>query len=240
MAGHSKWANIQYRKGRQDEKRGTAFSKIAKEITVAVKTGGGDPGFNPRLRLAVDKAKALNMPKDRIDHAIKKGMGKLTGVDYTEVRYEGYGIAGTAIIVDCLTDNKTRTVAEIRRAFVKHGGNLGTDGCVAFQFAHCGQLIFAPGADEIVLMDAAIEAGATDVITNDDGSIEVISLPNDYMIVKEALEAAGFIAEFGQIVMKAANEVELSGNDASCMQRLIGALESHDDVQDVYTNAVFV
>ncbi|MFA9951027.1 YebC/PmpR family DNA-binding transcriptional regulator [Dentiradicibacter hellwigii] len=238
MAGHSKWANIQHRKGRQDEKRGAAFSKVAKEITVAAKMGGGDPGFNPRLRLAVDKAKACNMPKDKIENAIKKGTGELEGVEYVEIRYEGYGIGGAAIMVDCLTDNRTRTVADVRHAFTKHGGNMGTDGCVAFQFKHCGQLLFAPGVDESKLMDAAIEAGADDVITNDDGSIEIITLPNDYIAVKDALEAAGFTAEFGQVTMKAENETELSGEEAVKMQKLLDALESLDDVQEVYTSVV--
>ena len=238
MAGHSKWANIQHRKGRQDEKRGAAFSKIAKEITVAAKMGGGDPGFNPRLRVSIDKAKAVNMPKDKIDTAIKKGTGELEGVDYVEIRYEGYGIGGAAIMVDCLTDNKTRTVADVRHAFAKHGGNMGTDGCVAFQFKHCGQLLFAPGTDEAKLMDAAIEAGADDVITNDDGSIEVITPPADYMTVKEALEASGCTAEFGQVTMKAENETELTGDDAAKMQRLLDALESLDDVQEVYSSVV--
>ena len=238
MAGHSKWANIQHRKGRQDEKRGAAFSKVAKEITVAAKMGGGDAAFNPRLRLAIDKAKACNMPKDKIENAIKKGTGELEGVEYMEIRYEGYGIGGAAIMVDCLTDNKTRTVADVRHAFTKHGGNMGTDGCVAFQFTHCGQLLFAPGTDEAKLMDAAIEAGADDVITNDDGSIEVITPPGDYMTVKEALEAAGFQAEFGQVTMKAENETELTGEEAVKMQKLLDALESLDDVQEVYTSVV--
>lgn len=238
MAGHSKWANIQHRKGRQDEKRGAAFSKIAKEITVAAKMGGGDPAFNPRLRLAIDKGKGINMPKDKIDNAIKKGTGELAGVDYVEIRYEGYGIAGAAVIVDCLTDNRTRTVAEVRHAFNKHGGNMGTDGCVSFQFKHCGQLLFAPGTDEASLMDAAIEAGAEDVLSNEDRSIEVITLPNDYMAIKEALEAAGFVPEFSQVTMKAENEIELVGEDALKMQKLIDALEGLDDVQEVYTSAV--
>ena len=238
MAGHSKWANIQHRKGRQDEKRGAAFSKIAKEITVAAKMSGGDPAFNPRLRVAIDKGKAVNMPKDKIDTAIKKGTGELEGVDYVEVRYEGYGIGGAAVMVDCLTDNKTRTVAEVRHAFNKYGGNMGTDGCVAFQFKHCGQMLFAPGTDEGKLMDAAIEAGAEDVVTNDDGSIEVLTAPGDYLTVKEALEAAGFTAEFGQVTMKAENETELSGEDGVRMQKLLDVLESLDDVQDVYTSVV--
>ncbi|HEX8987561.1 MAG TPA: YebC/PmpR family DNA-binding transcriptional regulator [Rhodocyclaceae bacterium] len=238
MAGHSKWANIQHRKGRQDEKRGAAFSKIAKEITVAAKMGGGDPGFNPRLRMAVDKAKAQNMPKDKIENAIKKGTGELEGVSYEEIRYEGYGISGAAIIVDCLTDNKVRTVADVRHAFNKYGGNMGTDGCVAFMFKHCGQMIFAPGTDEAKLMDAAIEAGAEDVATNDDGSIEVISSPGDFLAVKEALEKAGFTAEFAEVTMKPQNETEFAGEDAAKMQKLLDALEGLDDVQEVYTTAV--
>lgn len=239
MAGHSKWANIQHRKGRQDEKRGAAFSKIAKEITVAAKMGGGDPGFNPRLRLAIDKGKAVNMPKDKIDNAIKKGTGELEGVDYVEIRYEGYGIGGAAVMVDCLTDNKTRTVADVRHAFNKHGGNMGTDGCVAFQFKHCGQMLFAPGTDEAALMDAAIEAGAEDVMTNEDSSIEVITAPGDFIAVKDALEAAGFTPEFGEVTMKPENETELTGDDAVRMQKLIDALEAIDDVQEVYTSAAF-
>ncbi len=238
MAGHSKWANIQHRKGRQDEKRGAAFSKIAKEITVAAKMGGGDPGFNPRLRVAVDKAKAVNMPKDKIDTAIKKGTGELEGVDYVEVRYEGYGIGGAAIMVDSLTYNKTRTVAEVRHAFSKHGGNMGTDGCVAFQFKHCGQMIFAPGTDEAALMDAAIEAGAEDVATNDDGSIEVITGPADFITVKDALEAAGFTPEFSEVTMKPEGENVFTGDDAAKMQKLLDALEGLDDVQEIYTTAV--
>ena len=239
MAGHSKWANIQHRKGRQDEKRGAAFSKIAKEITVAAKMGGGDPGFNPRLRLAIDKGKAVNMPKDKIDNAIKKGTGELEGVDYVEIRYEGYGIGGAAVMVDCLTDNKTRTVADVRHAFNKHGGNMGTDGCVAFQFKHCGQMLFAPGTDEAALMDAAIEAGAEDVATNEDSSIEIITAPGDFIAVKDALEAAGFTPEFGEVTMKPENETELTGGDALRMQKLIDALEALDDVQEVYTSAAF-
>ncbi|MFZ1444826.1 MAG: YebC/PmpR family DNA-binding transcriptional regulator [Candidatus Dechloromonas phosphoritropha] len=238
MAGHSKWANIQHRKGRQDEKRGAAFSRMAKEITVAAKMGGGDPSFNPRLRLAVDKAKGVNMPKDKIDNAIKKGTGELEGVEYVEVRYEGYGIGGAAIMVDCVTDNKVRTVADVRHAFSKYGGNLGTDGCVAFQFKHCGQMIFAPGTDEAALMDAAIEAGADDVASNDDGSIEVITAANDFMAVKDALEAAGFKPEFGEVTMKPEGETILAGDDAVRMQKLLDALENLDDVQDIYTTAV--
>ena len=239
MAGHSKWANIQHRKGRQDEKRGAAFSKLAKEITVAAKMGGGDINFNPRLRLAVDKAKGANMPKDKIENAVKKGTGELEGVSYEEIRYEGYGVGGAAVMVDCLTDNKTRTVADVRHAFSKHGGNMGSDGCVAYQFKHCGQLMFAPGTDEDALMEAALESGADDVVANDDGSIEVLTSPNEFSDIRDALEAAGFRAEFGEVTMKPDNETELAGDDAARMQRLLDALESLDDVQDVYTSAVF-
>ena len=238
MAGHSKWANIQHRKGRQDEKRGRVFSRLAKEITVAARMGGGDINFNPRLRLAVDKGKAVNMPADNIDRAIKKGTGELEGVTYEEARYEGYGIGGAAVMVDCLTDNKTRTVADVRHAFNKYGGNMGTDGCVAFQFKHCGQLLFAPGTSEDALMEAALEAGADDVGTNDDGSIEVTTDPYQFGEVKEALEKAGFTAEFGEVTMKPLNETELAGDDAVRMQKLLDAIESLDDVQAVYTSAV--
>ena len=238
MAGHSKWANIQHRKGRQDEKRGAAFSRIAKEITVAAKMGGGDSSFNPRLRMAVDKAKAVNMPKDKIENAIKKGTGELEGVSYEEIRYEGYGINGAAVMVDCLTDNRVRTVAEVRHAFNKYGGNMGTDGSVAFMFKHCGQLIFAPGTDEAKLMDAAIDAGAEDVAANDDGSIEVITAPNDFLAVKEALEGAGFAPEYAEVTMKPLNETEFAGEDALKMQKLLDAIDGLDDVQAVYTTAV--
>ncbi|PTD95547.1 YebC/PmpR family DNA-binding transcriptional regulator [Pseudothauera lacus] len=238
MAGHSKWANIQHRKGRQDARRGKIFTKLIKEITVAAKLGGGDLSANPRLRLAVDKAKGESMPKDNIENAIKRGTGQLEGVTYEEARYEGYGIGGAAVMVDCLTDNKTRTVADVRHAFSKYGGNMGTDGCVAFQFKHCGQLMFAPGTNEDALMEAALEAGAEDVVSNDDGSIEVITGPWEFTAVKEALEKAGFTAEFGEVSMKPANETELAGDDAVRMQKLLDALESLDDVQEVYTSAV--
>ncbi len=238
MAGHSKWANIQHRKGRQDEKRGAAFSKVAKEMTVAAKMGGGDPSFNPRLRMAVDKAKAINMPKDKIENAIKKGTGELEGVSYEELRYEGYGIGGAAVIVDCLTDNKVRTVAEVRHAFSKHGGNLGTDGSVVFMFKHCGQMIFAPGTSEDAVMEAAIDAGAEDVTTHEDGSIEVITGPGDFLSVKDALEKVGLKAEIADVTMKPLNEAEMTGEDAEKMQRLLDALESLDDTQAVYTTAV--
>jgi YebC/PmpR family DNA-binding regulatory protein len=238
MAGHSKWANIQHRKGRQDAKRGKIFTRLIKEITVAARMGGGDPGSNPRLRLAVDKAYENNMPKDNVERAIKRGTGDLEGVNYEEIRYEGYGIAGAALIVDCMTDNKTRTVADVRHAFTKYGGNLGTDGSVAFLFKHCGQLVFAPGTNEDELMEAALEAGAEDIVTNDDGSLEVITAPPDFSKVKSALEKAGFKSELGDVVMKPATEIELKGDEAVKMQKLIDALESVDDVQEVYTNAV--
>ena len=239
MAGHSKWANIQHRKGRQDAKRGKVFTKLIKEITVAARMGGGDLNFNPRLRLAVDNAKGENMPGDNIDRAIKRGTGELEGVSYEEARYEGYGIGGAAVMVDCLTDNKTRTVADVRHAFSKNGGNMGTDGCVAFQFKHCGQLMFAPGTSEDALMEAALEAGAEDVIAHDDGSFEVVTGPWQFSTVKEALEKAGFTAEFGEVTMKPENETELEGDEAVRMQKLIDALEGLDDVQQVYTSAVF-
>lgn len=238
MAGHSKWANIQHRKGRQDAKRGKIFTRLIKEITVASRLGGGDPGSNPRLRLAMDKAFDNNMPKDTVERAIKRGTGGLEGVNYEEIRYEGYGIGGAAIIVDTMTDNRTRTVAEVRHAFSKYGGNMGTDGSVAFLFKHCGQLMFAPGTDEDKLMEAALEAGAEDVITNDDGSFEVVTGPYDFSAVKAALEKAGLKAEFGEVTMKSTNETELSGDDAVKMQKLLDALEALDDVQEVYTSAV--
>ncbi|MBQ9619798.1 MAG: YebC/PmpR family DNA-binding transcriptional regulator [Neisseriaceae bacterium] len=239
MAGHSKWANIQHKKARQDAKRGKVFTRVIKEITIAARMGGGDPAANPRLRLAIEKASEANMPKDNIQRAIDKGTGNLEGVEYVELRYEGYGIGGAALMVDCLTDNKTRTVADVRHAFTKNGGNLGTDGCVAYQFTHQGYLLFSPNVDENALMEAALDAGATDVITNDDGSFEVITEPNDYPEVKAALEAAGFKAEDGEVTMRPQNETELSGEDAVKMQKLIDALEDLDDVQNVYTSAVF-
>jgi YebC/PmpR family DNA-binding regulatory protein len=238
MAGHSKWANIQHRKGKQDAKRGKIFTRLIKEITVAARMGGGDPGANPRLRLAMEKARENNMPKDTVENAVKRGSGQLEGVNYEELRYEGYGINGAAVMVDCMTDNKTRTVAEVRHAFNKHGGNMGTDGSVAFLFKHCGQMIFAPGTDENGLMEVALDAGAEDISTNDDGSIEVITAPHDFVTVKQALEAAGYKPEFGEVTMKPTNEVEFSGEDGAKMQKLLDALENLDDVQDVYTTAV--
>ncbi|ENW9769105.1 YebC/PmpR family DNA-binding transcriptional regulator, partial [Neisseria gonorrhoeae] len=230
--------NIQHKKARQDAKRGKIFTRLIKEITVAARMGGGDPGANPRLRLALEKAAENNMPKDNVQRAIDKGTGNLEGVEYIELRYEGYGIGGAALMVDCLTDNKTRTVADVRHAFTKNGGNLGTDGCVAFNFVHQGYLVFEPGVDEDELMEAALEAGAEDVVTNDDGSIEVITAPNDWAGVKSALEAAGYKSVDGDVTMRTQNETELSGDDAVKMQKLIDALEDLDDVQDVYTSAV--
>jgi YebC/PmpR family DNA-binding regulatory protein len=238
MAGHSKWANIQHRKGRQDAKRGKIFTRLIKEITVAARMGGGDPDMNPRLRLAVDKAYENNMPKDNVERAIKRGTGDLEGVNYEEIRYEGYGIGGAAVMVDCLTDNRTRTVADVRHAFSKHGGNMGSDGSVAFLFKHCGQLVFAPGTSEERLLDAALEAGAEDVVTNDDGSIEVVTGPYDFTAVKSALEKAGFKAEMAEVTMKPSTETVLEGEDAARMHKLVEALESLDDVQEVYTTAV--
>lgn len=238
MAGHSKWANIQHRKGRQDAKRGKIFTRLIKEITIAARLGGGDPNANPRLRLAMDKATDANMPKDNIQRAIDKGTGNLEGVEYVELRYEGYGIGGAAVMVDCLTDNKTRTVADVRHAFTKHGGNLGTDGSVAFQFVYQGYLLFSPEVDEDTLMEAALEAGAEDVIVQEDGSKEVITEPYQYSSVKEALEAAGLQAADGEVTMRAVNETVLQGAEAEKMQRLLDALEDLDDVQNVYTTAV--
>jgi YebC/PmpR family DNA-binding regulatory protein len=238
MSGHSKWANIQHRKGRQDAKRGRIFTRLIKEITVAARMGGGDPDANPRLRLAIDKAYENNMPKDNVERAIKRGTGDLEGVNYEEVRYEGYGVNGAAVMVNCLTDNKTRTVADVRHAFTKHGGNLGTDGSVAFLFRHCGQMVFAPGTNEDKLMEAALDAGAEDVIGNDDGSFEVTTAPQEFAAVKAVLEKAGFKAEFAEVTMKADNETVMAGDDAAKMQKLLDALENIDDVQDVYTTVV--
>ena len=238
MAGHSKWANVQHRKNRQDAKRGKVFTRLIREITVAARLGGGDPGSNPRLRLAVDKAYDHNMPKENVDRAIKRGTGGLDGANYEEIRYEGYGIGGAAVIVDCMTDNKTRTVADVRSTFTKHGGNLGGEGAVAFLFKHCGQLVFAPGTSEDQLMEAAIETGAEDVVTNDDGSIEVVTAANDFVAVKSALEKKGFKAALAEVTFKPAAENVMKGDEAARMQRLIDALESLDDVQEVYTTAV--
>ena len=237
MAGHSKWANIQHRKGRQDEKRGKIWTRIIREITVAARQGGSDIGTNPRLRLAIEKAKAANMPADRIKYNVDKASGNLEGVNYEEIRYEGYGIGGAAIIIDTMTDNRVRTVAEVRHAFSKYGGNLGTDGSVAFQFKHCGQLVFAPGTDEDKVMEVALEAGADDVITDADGAIEVLTAPPEFEAVKAALEAAGLVADIAGVTMRAENSVELAGDDAQRMQKLLDVIEDLDDVQDVYHNA---
>jgi YebC/PmpR family DNA-binding regulatory protein len=237
VAGHSKWANIQHRKGRQDEKRGKIWTRIIREITVAARAGGGDLSANPRLRLAVDKAKAAIMPADRIKYNIDKATGNQEGVSYEEIRYEGYGIGGAAIIVDTMTDNRVRTVAEVRHAFSKHGGNMGTEGSVAFQFKHCGQLIFAPGTPEDRIMDVALEAGADDVVTDDDGAIEVLTGATDFEAVRNALVAAGFVPAVAGVTMRAENMVELSGDEALRMQKLLDIIEELDDVQEVYHNA---
>jgi len=238
MAGHSKWANIQHRKGRQDEKRGKIWTRVIREITVAARQGGGDLGMNPRLRLAVEKAKAANMPAERIKYNIDKASGTLEGLNYEEIRYEGYGIGGAAIIVDCMTDNRVRTVAEVRHAFSKYGGNMGTEGSVAFQFKHCGQFVFAPGTDEDKLMEVALDAGADDVIVDEDGAIEVLCAAPDFEAVKTALEDAGFTPEVAEVTMRAAAEVELAGEDAERMQKLLDVLEDLEDTQSVFHNAV--
>ena len=237
MAGHSKWANIKHRKAAADAKKGKVFTRLIKEITVAARLGGGDPESNPRLRLAMDKAREANMAKDSVQNAIKRGTGQLEGVTYEEVRYEGYGPGGAAVIVDCLTDNRTRTVAEVRHAFTKNGGNLGSDGSVAFLFKHCGQFVFAPGTSEEKVMDAALEAGAEDVVASDDGSIEVLSAPNDFHAVKAALDKAGLKPEVAEVTMKPLNETELAGADAPRMRSMLDALEGLDDAQEVYTTA---
>ena len=238
MAGHSKWANIQHRKGRQDEKRGKIWTKLIKEITVAARLGGGDVATNPRLRLAIEKAYEVNMPKDNVTRAVGRGAGTLEGAHYEEIRYEGYGIGGASVIIDCMTDNRVRTVAEVRHALTKFGGNLGTDGSVAFMFKHCGQFLFAPGTSEDAVMEIALEAGAEDVMRNDDGSVEVICAVPDYETVKNAFTAKSMKPELADIVMKPLNEAELTGDDAIKMQKLLDALEGLDDVQEVFTSAV--
>jgi len=237
VAGHSKWANIQHRKGRQDEKRGKIWTRVIREISVAARQGGGDPAMNPRLRLAIDKAKAANMPADRIKYNVDKASGNLEGQALEEIRYEGYGIGGAAVIVDTMTDNRVRTVADVRHAFSKYGGNLGTDGSVAFQFRHCGQLIFAPGTSEDKLMEVALDAGADDVISGDDGAIEVLTGPTEFEAVKLALETAGLNPEVAEVTMRPENPVTLSGDDAERMQKLLDVLEDLDDVQEVFHNA---
>ena len=238
MAGHSKWANIQHRKGRQDEKRGKAWTRVIREIMVAARLGGGDVSANPRLRLAVEKAKAVNLPVDTVKRNIDKATGNLEGVSYEEIRYEGYGIGGAAIIVDCMTDNRVRTVAEVRHAFSKYGGNMGTEGSVAFQFKHCGQLVFAPGTSEDKVMEVALEAGADDVVTDDDGAVEVLCPPTSFEAVKLALEAAGFKPEVAEVTWRAENPVDVGGEDAIRMHKLLDAIEDLDDVQDVFHNAL--
>ncbi len=238
MAGHSKWANIKHKKAATDAKRGKIWTRLIKEITVAARMGGADIAANPRLRLAVDKAADANMPKENVTRAIQRGSGGLEGVNYEEVRYEGYGIGGAAIIVDCMTDNRVRTVAEVRHAFNKHGGNMGTEGSVAFMFQHCGQFLFAPGVNEDKLMEAALEAGADDVVADEEGGFEVLCDPFAFAGVKDALEKAGFKAEVAEIIMKPATETVFSGEDGAKMQKIIDALENLDDVQEVYTNAL--
>ena len=237
MAGHSKWANIQHRKGRQDEKRQRIWTRVVREIMVAARTGGGDPAANPRLRLAIEKAKAANMPADTVKRNIDKATGNLEGVSYEEIRYEGYGLGGAAIIVDTMTDNRVRTVADVRHAFSKYGGNMGTEGSVAFQFKHCGQLFFAPGTDEEKVMNVALEAGAEDVITDDEGAIEVLTPPAEFEAVKNALEAAGLTPEVAEVTMRPENTIDLAGDDAAKMQKLLDMLEDLDDVQAVFHNA---
>ena len=240
MAGHSKWANIQHRKGRQDEKRGKAWTRVIREIMVAARLGGGDLGTNPRLRLAVEKAKSVNLPIDTVKRNIDKATGNLEGVNYEEIRYEGYGIGGAAIIVDTMTDNRVRTVAEVRHAFSKYGGNMGTENSVSFQFKHCGQFVFAPGTDENKVMEVALEAGADDVVTDEDGAIEVLSAVGDFETVKNALEAAGLKPDVAEVTMRAENTIEVNGDDAAKMQRLLDILEDLDDVQEVYHNAALL
>ncbi|MFZ1910462.1 MAG: YebC/PmpR family DNA-binding transcriptional regulator [Burkholderiales bacterium] len=238
MAGHSKWANIQHRKGRQDAKRGKIFTRLIKEIAVAARLGGGDPGSNPRLRLAVDTARENNMPGDNIKRAIQRGTGELEGAAYEEIRYEGYGPGGAAVMIDCMTDNRTRTVADVRHAFTKNGGNLGSDGSVAYMFRHCGQFVFAPGTSEDKVMEAALDAGADDVLTNDDGSVEVLCAPGEFAAVKAGLDKAGLKPELSEITMKATTDTALAADEAARMRRLLEALEGLDDVQNVYTTAV--
>ena len=237
MAGHSKWANIKHRKAAADAKKGKVFTRLIKEITVAARLGGGDPNSNPRLRMMLDKARDANMTKDSVTRAIQRGTGELEGVNYEEIRYEGYGTGGAAVMVDCLTDNRTRTVAEVRHAFAKHGGNMGADGAVAFLFKHCGQFVFAPGASEDRIMEVALDAGADDVVTNADGSVEVLSLPPDFDKVKAALEKAGLKPDAAEITMKPLSETALAGTDAAKMRTLLDALDELDDVQNVYTTA---
>ena len=238
MAGHSKWANIKHKKAATDAKRGRIWTRLIKEITVAARLGGGDIVSNPRLRLAVDRAADANMPKDNVNRAIQRGIGGLEGANYEEIRYEGYGLNGAAVMVDCMTDNRVRTVAEVRHAFSKFGGNMGSEGSVAFLFKHCGQILFAPGINEDALMEAALEAGAEDVIADDEGGFEVITDPYEFSRIREALEKAGFAPALAEVTMKPSTSTELGGDDAAKMQKLLDALENLDDVQEVYTNAI--
>jgi len=236
MAGHSKWANIQHRKGRQDAKRGKIFTKLVKEITVAARLGGGDINFNPRLRTAVNAAKEESMPAENITRAIKRGTGELEGINYEEIRYEGYGVNGAAIIIDCLTDNKQRAVADVRLALSKNGGNLGTDGCVSYLFKHCGDIFFAPGVNSDELIEIAIDLGAEDIINNDDGSLEIITPPNEFLNIKEGLDSRNFKYELAELTMKAETDIDLKGIDGEKMQKILDDLDDLDDVQVIYTN----
>ena len=237
MAGHSKWANIQHRKGAQDKKRGKLFTKLIREITIAARMGGSDLGSNPRLRLAVDKGKAQSLPKDNIDRAIKRGAGELDGAEYVEIRYEGYGPGGTAVMVDCMTDNKNRSVAEVRHAFAKFGGNLGADGSVNYLFNHVGLLTYPEGSDEDAIMEAAIDAGAEDVVAQEDNSIEVITDPADFETVRDTMRESGFDPEDAELTMRATTSAELDLKAAGSMVRMLEMLEDLDDVQNVYSNA---
>ncbi len=237
MAGHSKWANIQHRKKAQDAKRGKLFTKLIREVAIAARQGGPDPSANSRLRLAMDKAMGGNVPKDTIERAIKKASGGLDGADIEEVRYEGYGPGGVAVMVDCMTDNRNRTVAEIRHAFTKHGGNLGTDGSVAYLFAEVGQISFAEGVDEDRVMEAALEAGAEDVVSNEDGSIDVLTTTDEFSEVRDALAGTGLEAELAEVTMRPSTNVSLGAEDAQRMVRMLEQLEDLDDVQQVYSNA---
>ncbi|MDX1605307.1 MAG: YebC/PmpR family DNA-binding transcriptional regulator [Candidatus Competibacterales bacterium] len=239
MAGHSKWANIQHRKKSQDAKRGKVFTRLIREITVASRMGGSDPESNPRLRMAMDKALAANMPKDTIERAIKRGAGELEGVEYEEIRYEGYGPGGAAVIVDCMTDNRNRTVAEVRHAFSKCGGNLGTSGSVAFQFRERGVLSYPPGSDEDRIMEAALEAGAEDISSDGDGSVEVLTEASEFRAVREAMTAAGLEPDNAEVTMRADAPAPLSVEDGEKMLKLLDMLEDLDDTQNVYSNADF-
>ena len=237
MAGHSKWANIKHKKAATDAKRGKIFTKLIKEITVAARLGGGDAGANPRLRLAVDKAMDNNMPKDTIERAIKRGAGADDGSTLEEIRYEGYGIGGAAVMVDCMTDNRNRTVAEVRHAFSKCGGNLGTSGSVAFQFTETGVISYPAGTDQEKVMEVALEAGADDLVENEDGSFDVLTAPDAFAAVREALDGAGLVAESAEVTMRAGNTVALGLDDARSMIKLLDMLEDLDDTQNVYSNA---